>query len=200
MQTVEEPLAEGRAALRVGDAASARRAFERAVAEQADGDAIEGLARASYIALDFREAIQDLERAYAAHRDGGDRVGAVRVARTLAYMHLSILGDGAVMSGWMARAQTLLADEPESSEVGWVALNSGMFEGDRVEKEARFRDALALARRFGDSDLEFVTLAYLGASLVHADRTEEGMVLLDEALAAVAGSEVDDFPWPKEIV
>jgi hypothetical protein len=47
--------------------------------------------------------------------------------------------------------------------------------------------------------LEFVTLAYLGANLVHADRTEEGMVLLDEALAAVAGSEVDDFCVLQEI-
>jgi tetratricopeptide (TPR) repeat protein len=199
VQTVQELLTEGRAALRVGDAASARRVFERAVAERAGGDAIEGLARASYIALDFAQAIQDWERAYAAHRDGGDRVGAVRVARTLAFMPWSIFGDGAVMSGWMARAQTLLADEPQSSEVGWVALNSGMFEGDRVEKEKRFRSALALARRFGDRDLEFVTLAYLGASLVHADRTEEGMVLLDEALAAVAGSDVDDFCVLQEI-
>ncbi|MCU1350042.1 MAG: LuxR family transcriptional regulator [Acidobacteria bacterium] len=198
-QSAQELLSEGRAALRVGDAAGARRAFDRAAAESAHGDAIEGLARASYIDLDFSQAIQEWERAYAAHRDGGDRVGAVRVARTLAYMYLSIFGDAAVMSGWMARAQTLLADQPESSEVGWVALNSGMFEGNRVEKERRFRDALELARRFGDNDLEFVTLAYLGASLVHADRTEEGMVLLDEALAAVAGSEVDDFCILQEI-
>ena len=55
------------------------------------------------------------------------------------------------------------------------------------------------ARRVGDADLEFVALAYLGASLVHDDRTEEGMVLLDEALAAVAGSEVDDFFVLEEI-
>ena len=103
------------------------------------------------------------------------------------------------MSGWLARAQTLLAGEIESPEAGWVSLNIGMFEGDRVQKEKRFREALALARRFGDSDLEFVTLAYLGASLVHVDRTEEGMVLLDEALAAVAGSDVDDFCVLQEI-
>jgi DNA-binding NarL/FixJ family response regulator len=47
--------------------------------------------------------------------------------------------------------------------------------------------------------LEFVSLAYLGASLVHADRTEEGMLLLDESLAAVAGSDVDDFCVLEEI-
>jgi hypothetical protein len=59
--------------------------------------------------------------------------------------------------------------------------------------------ALAAARRFGDTDLELVALAYLGSSLVHGDRIEEGMVLLDEALAAVAGSEVDDFSVLEEV-
>jgi len=196
---VQELIDEGRAALRAGDAAGARRALGSALADSASGDVIEGLARASYLELDFSQAIEGWERAYAAHRDGGDRVGAVRVARTLGYMYGSVVGDGAVMSGWLARAQTLLAGEIESAEAGWVSLNVGMFEGDRGQKERRFREALELARRFGDSDLEFVTLAYLGASLVHVDRTEEGMVLLDEALAAVAGSDVDDFCVLQEI-
>ena len=196
--STRELLAEGRAALRAGDAAGARTVLEKALAESPSGDVIEGLARASYIELDFRRAIDGWDRAYAAHRDGGDQVGAVRVARTLAYMYGTVVGDAAVMSGWLARAQTLLADV-ESPEGGWVALNRGMFEGDRARKELLFREALGVARRFGDTDLEFVTLAYLGASLVHADRTEEGMLLLDEALAAVAGSEVDDFCVLEEI-
>jgi len=196
---VQTLIAEGRAALREGDAATARRVLESALAESASDDVLEGLARAAYLELDFARAIKDWERAYAAHRDGGDRVGAVRVARTLAYMYGSVIGDGAVMSGWIARARTLLAGDIESPEAGWVSLNLGMFEGDRGQKEKRFREALELARRFGDSDLEFVTLAYLGASLVHADRTEEGMVLLDEAPAAVAGSDVDDFCVLQEI-
>ena len=51
----------------------------------------------------------------------------------------------------------------------------------------------------GDSSLEFATLAYLGASLVHDDRVDEGMLLLDEALAAVAGRDVDDFTVVEEI-
>ena len=42
-------------------------------------------------------------------------------------------------------------------------------------------------------------MSYLGASLVHGDRTEEGMALLDEALAAVAGGEVEDFIIVEEI-
>jgi hypothetical protein len=114
-------------------------------------------------------------------------------------MHGMIAGNWAVASGWIARAQTLLAGASESSERGWVALNIGMFDSDRARKEQCFREALDVARRHGDTDLEFVTLAYHGASLVHGDRTEEGMVLLDEALAAVAGSEVDDFCVLEEI-
>jgi DNA-binding NarL/FixJ family response regulator len=74
-----------------------------------------------------------------------------------------------------------------------------MFEGDRVRKEERYRDALVAARALGDTDLEFLALAYLGASLVHSYRAEEGMMLLDEALAAVAGSDVDDFCVLEEI-
>jgi tetratricopeptide (TPR) repeat protein len=196
---VQALIDKGRAALRAGDAAGARRALEQAMVESPTGDVIEGLARVAYIELDFSRAIADWERAYTAHRDSGDQMGAVRVARTIAYMYGSVVRDGAVMAGWLARAQTLLAGNEDSLEAGWVSLNIGMFEGDRTRKEERFREALAVARRFGDTDLEFVTLAYLGANLVHADRTEEGMVLLDEALAAVAGREVDDFCVLQEI-
>jgi DNA-binding CsgD family transcriptional regulator len=102
------------------------------------------------------------------------------------------------MGGWLARARTLLADAGDTSEAGWVALNVGMFEPDRARKEAQFRTALDAARRFGDTELEVATLASLGASLVHADRVDEGMLLLDEALAAVAGREVDNFQVVEE--
>ena len=163
------------------------------------GDVIEGLARADYLDLAYMSAIEGWERAYAAHRASDDRLGAVRVARTLAYMHGSIVGDGAVMSGWLARARTLLGDDTESAEAGWVALNLGMFEGDRTAREARFREALTIARGASESELEFLTMAYLGASLVHDDRVDEGMAHLDEALAAVAGSDVDDFCVLQEI-
>jgi DNA-binding NarL/FixJ family response regulator len=198
-RSVEALLDAGRAALRAGDAAGARRALERAFAISPSGEVLDGLARAAYLELDFPRAIEDWERAYAAYRSAGDQMGAIRVARTLSGIYFAIVGDHAVSGGWLARAQTLLADAGDSAEAGWVALNLGMFEGDRVRKERRFRQALAAARRFGDTDLELVALAYLGASLVHADRIEEGMPLLDEALAAVAGSEVDDFSVLEEV-
>jgi len=194
-----DDLAEGRTALRAGDASTARRAFEAAAVEGETAETIEGLAQASYLDLDYRAAIEGWERAYAAYREAGDNVGAVRAARTITCMYGTFVGDWAVASGWLARAQTLAASTTDSPEAGWVALNTGMFEPDRDVKEQRFREALAEARQHGDTDLECSTLAYLGASLVHADRPEEGMMLLDEALAAVAGGDVDDFIVVEEI-
>jgi DNA-binding NarL/FixJ family response regulator/tetratricopeptide (TPR) repeat protein len=173
---------------------------EDAVLVQPDGGAaFEVQARARYRELDFAAAIAAWERAYAAYRIQGDAVGAVRMARTLAGMHGQITGDAAVMSGWLARARTLLATAGESAERGWVALNTGMFEPDRARKHTLFGEALDVARRHGDADLEFTALAYLGASLVHDDRVDDGMAMLDEALAAVLGDEVSDVCAVEEI-
>ena len=201
---VSDLVEQGRTALRAGDATTAREVLRRALEADegrgtGNGDVLEGLARAAYLELDFPQAIDFWEQSYAAHRETGDGVGAVRVARTLGYMFLSVAGDRAIAGGWLARAKTLLREAGDTAETGWVALNLGMFENDRDTKEDHYRAAMEVAKQFGDTDLEFVTLAYLGASHVHADRTEEGMVLLDEALAAVAGREVDDFLVLEEI-
>jgi DNA-binding CsgD family transcriptional regulator len=184
---------QARAALRAGDAASARALVEPLLAGEPPGDVLEVLARADYLDLDFAAALTRWERAYAAHRAAGDQLGAIRVARTLAAMHHSIRGDFAVSGGWLARAQTLLEGAGDTSERGWVALNRALFEPDRTVRNQLLRDALGQARANGDSGLEVAALAYLGASLVHGDEVEEGMRLLDEAMAALVGEEVDDF-------
>jgi DNA-binding NarL/FixJ family response regulator len=108
-------------------------------------------------------------------------------------------GDWAVAGGWISRAKTLLSELPQSSERGWVALTEGMFAQARAKKETAFHTAIEIGRETQDPHLTFATMSYLGASLVHGDRTEEGMALLDEALAAVAGGEVEDFIIIEEI-
>src|SRR5262249_60425635 len=125
--TTEERLASGRAALRAGDAVNARRAFEEVLAASPDDvDVMEDLARAAYVELDFAGALDGWTRAYAAHRAASNQLGAVRVARILAYLHGAVMGDEAVMRGWIARAQTLLAETPDSADAGWVSLKRPM--------------------------------------------------------------------------
>jgi DNA-binding CsgD family transcriptional regulator len=193
-----DDIAEGRAALQAGDAVGARAAFE-ALAPGSSGAALEGGSAASYVLLEFPRAIDEMERAHAAYRLEGDGPGAVRTARTLGYLHGTTTGDWAIAGGWIARAKTLLVDQPDSSERGWIALTEGMFEEARPIKEQHYAHALDVGRRQSDAELVFCTTAYLGASLVHDDRVEEGMMLLDEALAAVAGGEVEDFIVVEEI-
>jgi DNA-binding CsgD family transcriptional regulator len=200
-----ELIVDGLAALRRGDAAAARAAYAEARSTQeasgADvtGEVLEGLASASFVLQEYPRAIEEMEQAYAAYRAAGDGSGAARVARTLGGMHGTTSGDWAVASGWIARAKTLLAEQPDDAELGWVALTEGMFAPDRQEKHRAFETALEVGRRTHDLELTFSTLAYFGASLVHDDHVEEGMALLDEALAAVIGGEVDSFVVIEEI-
>jgi|SoiMetStandDraft_5_1073268.scaffolds.fasta_scaffold00029_13 DNA-binding CsgD family transcriptional regulator len=192
-------IADGRAALRVGDAATARTSFEAALALGPNSAALEGLGFADYLAMDFDEAIDLWQQSYAGYRADGNGAGAVRVARMLGYMYGIVVGDWAIGSGWIARAQHLLDLAVHSSEKGWIALTLGMFERDRSMKHRRFEEAIEVGTATQDDDLAFAALAYLGASLVHADRVEEGMVRLDESLAAVVGGEVDDLFVIEEI-
>lgn len=196
---VEQDLNDGRAALRRGDAAAARVAFQRAATHEASAEVVDGLAHAAFQLLDLDEAMDRWHEAYALYRAAGNGVGAARAARNVACLHGTYAGDWAVASGWLARAQRQVPPDDESAEAGWVALTAGMFDPDRERKNLLFGQALEVARARSDGDLLFTAQAYLGASLVHAQRTEEGMVLLDEALAAVAGGEVDDQIAVEEI-
>jgi DNA-binding NarL/FixJ family response regulator/cytochrome c553 len=197
--STDELVAEAREALRRGDAPTAFAALEPLLTDDPPAVALELAARAHYVDLSYQAAIEAMEHAYAKYRAARDHVGAVRMARTLAPLHGMILGDWAIGSGWLARAQRVLSETDESTERGWVALDLGMFEPDRNAKHERFGEALEMARSHGDVDLELSTLAYWGASLVHAGQFDGGMRLLDEALAAIAGSEVDDFCVIEEI-
>lgn len=190
---------DGHEAVRRGDAAAARSAFSAALEQRSSGDILKGLADAAYLAHDYGECLELNERAYAAFRFEGDAIGAIRAAREIAFLYGALRGDGAVMGGWIQRAQTLLGSADDTSERGWIALTLGMFEADRTTRDHHFTEALEIGRSKDDADLEFTAMAYLGASLVHSDRAQEGMRMLDEALAAVAGGEVEHFDQLSEI-
>ncbi len=191
-----EALAAAQIALRAGAAATAREAL---AGEPLTAPVLEMLARAAYLDLDFGGAIEQWEQAYVAYRAGDDTVGAVRVARTLGGMYFAIVGDAVVAGGWIGRAQRMLGEVGASAEHGWVALNCGMAASDRRTKEVLFRQALDISRQWRDTDLEVAALAYLGASMVHGDRAADGMALLDDALAAVTGGEIDDLCVLEEV-
>lgn len=188
-----------RDALRRGDAQSARQILEPLLRDDPTGAVLELAARTEYVDRAYAPSISLFEQAYAAYRSEQQHLGAVRVARTLPMLYGTILGDWAVASGWLARAQTALATVDDPEEQGWVALNSAMFEPDRNAKHDGFEAALRAARRANALELEISTLAYYGASLVHAGDVDRGMRMLDESLAAISGRETDDFCVIEEV-
>lgn len=201
---VDALVEKGRLALSDGDGPAARRAFQEALeaapdSDAAEGSALEGLGHAAYLMLDLDEALTQWQRCFARYRESGNRAAAARAARNVAYLYGSYIGDWAIAGGWLARAQDFVAGEPDSPERGWVWLTSGMFEGNRERKDRFYLQAIEASHETHDAELRFTTLSYYGASLVHGGRTEEGMMRLDEALAAVAGGDVDDPVLIEEI-
>ena len=107
---MSSPLVEdGSAALRAGDAATARRAFESALAEADSGEVLEGLAEALYLEHEYAASAAHYERAYAAYRRERQSMAAGRAARTVAWITGNVFGEWAVQSGWLARARTSAA-------------------------------------------------------------------------------------------
>jgi ATP/maltotriose-dependent transcriptional regulator MalT len=191
---------QGMAALRDGDAAAARGAFELALAEGESGEVLEGLAEALYLEREYAASATHYGRAYSAYRREGQHMAAGRAARTAAWITGNVLGDWAVRSGWLARARTLLEEAGEDRpEHGWVLIINSFAEPDATVRESLLREAITIGRRFADPDIEFLALAYLGGLFVMTDRVEEGMVLSDEALAALVAGELTELATVDEI-
>lgn len=185
-----EPNRTGWDALAAADWDAARTCFEQACAEDESAENLDGLGRALHFQGEYARAIELTERAFAAYRRADRAVEAADRARWLAFLHGAINANMAAASGWMARAETLLGNADECAGHGWLALDRAPFTEDAEERERLASAALAIARRFGDVDLEYDALALLGESYVAAGRVAEGMRLIDEAMTAVSAGEV----------
>jgi DNA-binding CsgD family transcriptional regulator len=189
-ETVEDLLRAGGEALAAADWERARSWFERARVLGESAEVLDGLSQAVHFQGEYDVAIELKERAFAEYRRRGMRVEAAELARWLAFLHGAVHGNMAAANGWMARAESLLGGVEECAAHGWLTLDRAPWSRDSSERERLARAALTIARRFGDTDLEFGSLALLGDAYVHSGRVAQGMTLLDEAMAAVTGGEV----------
>jgi class 3 adenylate cyclase len=193
-QVVDEPLEAGREAARRH---AWREAYDLLHAAD-DGGALtaedlESLGNAAWWTGHLEEAIGLRERAYAAFVEAGEPRRAAMVTVPLA-MDYGLRGALSVASGWIARGERLLADEPEGVEHGHLALVRGTTSIDLGELEQAgeaFGRARELGARFGDRSLETTALVFEGAMKVWTGDPEGGMAILDEATAAATSGELD---------
>src|SRR5918996_1683353 len=86
-----------------------------------DAEDLEGLAEAAWWTGHLEEAIDRRERAYAAYVEAAEPRRAALLAIMLAGDHFN-KGAASVASGWLSRAERLLANEPEGIEHGHLEL------------------------------------------------------------------------------
>jgi DNA-binding CsgD family transcriptional regulator len=192
VQAREDLLRRGEHAIAAADWETARAFLERALEEGDSPDALSGLSKVAMIAREYERAIELRERAFDLYKAAGLLAGASDSASWLAFMYATYHGNFSAALGWKERAESVLEGTEESAAHGWLALLQAPFSRDPAERERLAVSALAIARRFGDVDLEIEALALLGEAYVVGGKVGAGMRLLDEAMAAVTAGRVRD--------
>ena len=188
----EDDLARGRASYERRAWTSAYESLSRADrAASLGAEDLELLATSAYMLGLDDEYLNVLERAHHAHLDRGETLRAVRSAFWVG-INLALRGEMGPAGGWLGRAHRILGDE-DSVERGYLLMPL-VFQheagGDFEAAAAVAADAAAVAERFGDPEGFALSVQAQGSMLIKAGRVKEGLTLLDEAMAAVAGGKL----------
>jgi len=178
-------------AMATGDWRGARDAFSAVLAVAEVPEALFGLANALFWLGDLAGTIANCEKAYAGFRRRGDPMFAAGAALSLVGYNKGYLGNTAAARGWLSRAARIIENEAPELRGELLGATAYVTE-DPVESEALARQAAEIGRANGHSDLELMAMHAVGQALVQQGRTEEGMALLDEAMAGVIGGEYGD--------
>ena len=187
----ENQVGEGFRAMATGDWRGARDAFSAVLAVAEVPEALFGLANALFWLGDLAGTIANCEKAYAGFRRRGDPMFAAGAALALVGYNKGYLGNTAAARGWLSRAARIIENEAPELRGELLGATAYVTE-DPVESEALARQAAEIGRANGHSDLELMAMHAVGQALVQQGRTEEGMALLDEAMAGVIGGEYGD--------
>ena len=184
-----ESLIEGTQALERADWESARVAFEAVLATGESADARDGLGQALWFLGDVAGGIAMRERAFEAYVRAGRCDDAARMAVWVSHQHF-MAGRTSAARGWLARSERALDGVGGCVGHGWVAVERARHSSNAEEQIAHARRAMDIARANGADDLEVFALSLLGRAEVNAGHYEQGMVLLEEAMAAATAGRV----------
>jgi ATP/maltotriose-dependent transcriptional regulator MalT len=182
-----------------GREAYERRAWAGAHEALREADALEGLgvedlerlAMVAYLLGRDDDSTELLARAHRACLAAGDGARAARAAFWLAF-GLLFRGEEARAGGWLSRATTLLEDQPDCVEQGYLLVPQALasLEEDPASSYATSEQIQAIGQRFEDRDLEAIGRLGRGEALIRLGDAVEGASLLDEAMVAVEDDEV----------
>jgi DNA-binding CsgD family transcriptional regulator len=155
-----------------------------------DADDASALAQAAWWLGLIDESIEVGEEAYGRYLEASEpRLAAMR-AFEIAYAYF-LKGNEEVGSGWISRAQRLLADEPDCPEQGYLlyfAVETSLDGGEDTMVKAR--EVQDFGRRHGDRSLIAAGLVAEGRVLIKLGRAQEGLALLDEGMLEASAEDV----------
>jgi ATP/maltotriose-dependent transcriptional regulator MalT len=188
----EERLLEARAAFARADWQAARELYEQLLAaDPGDPHALDGLGQSLWWLGEKQAGMELRAKAFAAYQHRGERERAGFLAAYLAAEY-RIAGNSSVSQGWLGRAQRLLDGLDDCAALGWLEIELSKRAAEPIGEEHHAQRALELARRIGNSDIEACALSHVGLARVSQGRVEEGMAMLDEAIAVAVAGEADD--------
>ena len=172
-----------------GERGKRHSAFEHSLQADESPEIMFGLAVTLWWLGETRESVRWLEQAYAAFRRHSDPVQAANAALELCFLYHENLGNHAAAAGWLARASRLVEQVDLEPLRARVFLMRACCSSDPDQREGWARHALQLAGSAGNHDLELCALSEIGAALVAKGKIDEGLPLVDEALAGALGGE-----------
>jgi tetratricopeptide (TPR) repeat protein len=182
-------LAAGQRALEDADWAEARVEFEAALAAGESAEASEGLGLALWFLGEVAAGIAARERAFDLYARDGRHDDAARTAVWVSHQHF-VGGRASAARGWLARAERVLADVDDWAGHGWVAVERARH-SETVEAQIEHaRRAMEIAQATHADDLEVFALSLLGRAEMAAGHSEQGLRLLEEAMAAATSGRV----------
>lgn len=154
---------------------------------------LELFADAAWWSCRVAEELELRQQAFAGFVAGGRSRRAVYTAWLLSVRY-GLRDEAALSSGWLQRAQRQLADEPDCVEAGYVAcglVEQALGEGRLEQAEHHAGRAIAIGARFDAPELVALAVSWQGQCRLLDGDVEEGLRLLDEAMASVAAGELD---------
>jgi len=139
------------------------------------------------------EAADALERAFAAYVEAGRPLDAANVAFDRSYFAFRRLAYS-VAAGWLARAEGLLNDMPESGMHAWLYLFAAvgaLMQGNVMDGLPLADRAISVAREHGNADAQFMATSFKAYGELHQGNMQEGFALLDQAAAAATSGQLD---------
>jgi DNA-binding CsgD family transcriptional regulator len=193
-----EDLVVAKGLLTTGQWEQARRQLGDLLAQHESPEAHDGMGTALWWLCRIRESLDHREQAYAGYLAQHRHSEAAIVALDISVCQLSNLDNPVAAQGWIARARRSVEPVGDDRLDGWLRLMAGYTCDEPRRQRTLLTEALDLARRISDRDLELVALADLGLALVDQGEVTEGLKLLDEAMAGTLGGEgqrLDTVVW-----